>query len=240
LCKKRERIHSYKSVFLNGTHSYRIPFEDFVAEFTDLSICHLINTSFFSLRRTWYENMFIGQWTRPNHCGGCPNHDTFLKNPQYYFDIPRDDLDIIIQLVQSDTRGKINEGSVSHDSRTTNYKSIGFHIMKVEENRKYRMHKLKKKAVTSDYIKARSVFFQGSLNKGRHVIVPTTFEPNIETEFMLRIFTEDSLRIHELTLDYPEPLWICAPFCSPPDCVTCITVEGASGLAQCKPKLFLI
>lgn len=47
---------------------------------------------------------------------------------------------------------------------------------------------------------------------------------------MLRIFTEDSVQVRELKRDYPEPVWICAPFCSPPSCVSTITVEGASGL----------
>lgn len=36
---------------------FRMQFEDFVAEFTDLSICHLINTSFFSWRKTWRETL---------------------------------------------------------------------------------------------------------------------------------------------------------------------------------------
>jgi calpain-5 len=214
----------------------RIPYDDFISEFTDLSICHLINTSFFSFRRTWHESAFLGQWTTPNQAGGCPNNsDTFLKNPQYYFDVPRDDFDVIVQLLQTDTRGLPSEGN----SRTTNYKSIGFHVMKVEENRKYRLHRLKKKAATSDYVKARSVYFQGVLAKGRHVIVPTTFEQGVETEFMMRIFMDDNVNVRELTLDYPEPLWFCAPFCSPPDCVTCVTVEGASGLAMGEQRGFL-
>lgn len=84
---------------------------------------------------------------------------------------------------------------------------------------------------TSDYVKARSVYFQGNMGaKGRYVLVPTTFEPGIETQFMLRIFTEDSIQIKELKEDYPEPYWCCAPFQSPPSCVSVITVEGATGL----------
>lgn len=205
-----------------------MPFEDFVAEFTDLSICHLINTSFFSFRKTWRETFFLGEWTRPNHAGGCPNHDTFVQNPQYIFDVPKDDMELIVQIVQTDTRGQVVAPTDS--SSSTVYSSIGFHIMKVEENREHRIHKVKKKAVTSDYIKSRSMFFQGPLNKGRHVLVPTTFEPNVETQFMLRMFTEETVKVRELKVDYPEPYWICAPFCSPPSCVTLITVEGATGL----------
>lgn len=115
--------------------------------------------------------------------------------------------------------------------------------MKVEENRAYRVQsKKKKKAVTSDYVNTRSVYFQGTIKKGRHVLVPTTFEPNIETEFILRIFTEDNIHIKELTEDHPTPMWICAPCSSPPSCVTVITVFKATQLSQSNrtmPSIFV-
>lgn len=104
--------------------------------------------------------------------------------------------------------------------------------MKVEENRAYRVQRKKKKVVTSDYVNTRSVYFQGTLKKGRHVLVPTTFEPNIETQFILRIFAEDNIYVKELTENYPKPMWLCAPFCSVPSCVTVITVLKATQLSQ--------
>jgi len=62
--------------------AFRIPFDDFMTEFTDLSICHLINTSYFTLRKSWHEACFSGQWTKPYRAGGCPNHASFPENPQ--------------------------------------------------------------------------------------------------------------------------------------------------------------
>lgn len=104
--------------------------------------------------------------------------------------------------------------------------------MKVEENRAHRIHTRKKKVATSDYANTRSIYFQGSLKKGRHALLPTTFEPNIETEFVLRIFAEEYIDVDELTQDYPKPSWFCAPFCSTPTCVTSIVVTKATQLAQ--------
>ncbi|XP_037052376.1 calpain-5-like [Bradysia coprophila] len=204
-------------------------FDDFVAEFTELSICHLINTSFFTWRKTWRETMIKGEWKRPDLAGGCPNHDSFLKNPQYVFTVPKDDMEIIVQIVQADRRGIAET-----------YNSIGFHIMRVEENRAYRIHTKRKKVITSDYVNTRSVYFQGTLKKGRHALLPTTFEPNIETEFVLRIFSEDYIDVDELTEDHPKPMWLCAPFCSMPTCVTSITVTKASQLAHSENTYCLI
>ena len=81
-----------------------MPFDDFLTHFSELSICRLINTSLFSLSKTWKEAQFFGSWKATsasaldngneegvlpksdlrNRAGGCLNHpETFLHNPQY-------------------------------------------------------------------------------------------------------------------------------------------------------------
>jgi calpain-5 len=66
-----------------------MPFDDFLSQFSEMSICRLINTSVFSFAKTWKESCTFGSWIRgesvkTNRAGGCLNHlDTFLQNPQY-------------------------------------------------------------------------------------------------------------------------------------------------------------
>ena len=81
-----------------------MPFDDFLTHFSELSICRLINTSIFSLSKTWKEAQFFGSWKATSasnleggdneptsrkadlrsRAGGCLNHpETFLNNPQY-------------------------------------------------------------------------------------------------------------------------------------------------------------
>lgn len=212
------------------------------------------------MRKTWDENTFTGQWTKPYRAGGCPNHDTFLRNPQvqkycepmyilrnlsnieyllviffkfpikYCFDIPKDDVEIMVQIIQTDRRDRRNENYTGDNSSSSVYHSIGFHMMRVEDNREHRLHKVQPKVATSDYCKTRSMFYYGELDKGRYVIVPTTFEPNIETEFLLRFYSDTNTTLKELTHDYPEPHWMCTTFCTASNCVTVITVEGANDL----------
>jgi len=149
--------------------------------------------------------------------------------PQYCFEIPKDETELTVKLIQTDMRGKWTRQTAG-----TRYKSIGFHVMQVEDNRKYRAHHVGKKAITSDYIQGRSVYFKGTLDKGKYILLPTTFEPKVETEYFLRIYTDTPIVVKPLVKDYPAPSKYCTLCCSQPMCVTSIKVEGATGLAKRK------
>lgn len=62
-------------------------------------------------------------------------------------------------------------------------------MKQVEANRRYRLHTIREKAAGSEYAMSRNVFHRCNLKSGRYIIVPTTFEPGQEGEFLLRIFT---------------------------------------------------
>ena len=64
-----------------------MPFDDFLTQFSEMSICRLINTSLFSFSKTWTESQKFGSWQKQdgnyNRAGGCLNNrNTFLQNPQ--------------------------------------------------------------------------------------------------------------------------------------------------------------
>lgn len=71
--------------------SNRMTFDDFLTNFTDLILCHLINTSYLSFHKTWEEAVLRGSWRRHDEpllsrAGGCVNNkNTFLQNPQVRF-----------------------------------------------------------------------------------------------------------------------------------------------------------
>lgn len=204
-------------------------FDDFCLNFTDLSICHMVNTAWYSFSNTCNEAMFLGQWTEGekgtslDRCGGCINHKhSFLHNPQYRFDIDDAEDTVRIYLMQEDKRSQKMEGLQNL--------AIGFYIMKVELNRRYRLHTIKEKAATSEYMRTRGIFLRCTLKTGRYVIIPTTFEPNEIGNFMLRIFTNKDADAVELTDDVPsQSFWPCMSY---PSIVTLITIRSASGLEK--------
>ncbi|KAM9800997.1 calpain-5-like [Neosynchiropus ocellatus] len=222
---ERERI----GVTVRDDGEFWMTFDDFISNFTDLILCRLINTSYLSLHKTWEETVIRGSWCRhddplSNRAGGCTNNQhTFLQNPQYVFDVKKPEDEALICLQQRDRRASLKGG------RGQNL-PIGFDIHKVELNRTYRMHVKQQKVGGSVYINSRSVFLRIDLKEGRYVIIPTTFEPGLEGDFLLRIFTDVPSDCRELTLDEPpQTCW--SGVCGYPSLVTQVHVLAASGLA---------
>ncbi|KAE8620266.1 hypothetical protein XENTR_v10010173 [Xenopus tropicalis] len=200
---------------------------DFCTHFTDLTLCRRVNTSTLSTHKTWTEESALSVW-RPDadplkdRSGGCPNYrETYLHNPQFSFDVTLDQDVALISVEQEDRRTQRSEGGENLP--------IGFFVFKVEVNRKFRLHRTATKVSSSTYINSRSVFLRTELQRGRYVILPTTFSPGLIGSFLLRLYTDRASHLRELTRDIPEPS--CFSFClGAHRLITSITVHSASGL----------
>ncbi|GCB70733.1 hypothetical protein scyTo_0001357 [Scyliorhinus torazame] len=177
-------------------------FEDWYKYITDVIVCRLINTSYLSIRKTWDEVILRGAWSKHddpllNRAGGCTNfRDTFLQNPQYVFDVTKEEDEVLVSLQQRDKRIHRKEGKGEN-------LLIGLSIFKVELNREYRLHSFFPQAAGSRYIDTRSVAVRTDLKKGRYVIIPTTYNVNMEDVFLLRVYTDMPSGCRELTIDKP-------------------------------------
>ncbi|XP_061192962.1 calpain-5-like [Saccostrea echinata] len=171
-------------------------FDDYCKYFVQTAICRVVNTSMFSLSKTWHEGLAHGAWKTPGRAGGCINHkETFTKNPQFRFDITEDDDEPMFHLLQKTSRTATGDQE----------KTIGFSIFKVEKNRRCRIHNHTKQTFmeSSAFKNSRSIFLQPALKAGRYVAIICTFDPNIEGEFLFRMYSSSANNFQELTLDKP-------------------------------------
>ncbi|XP_033935510.1 calpain-5-like isoform X2 [Pseudochaenichthys georgianus] len=222
---EREKI----GVTVQDDGEFWMTFDDFIANFTDLILCRLINTSYLSLHKTWEEAVIRGSWRCHddpliNRAGGCTNNKhSFLQNPQYVFDVKKPEDEVLICLQQKDRRATLREG------RGENM-AIGFELHRVELNRTYRMHVTQQKVGGSAFINSRSVFIRIDLKEGRYVTIPTTFDPGLEGDFLLRTFTDVPSDCRELTLhEPPQTCW--SGLCGYPSLVTQVHIQQATGIA---------
>ncbi|KAM4797409.1 calpain-5 [Rhinophrynus dorsalis] len=223
---EREKL----GVTVEDDGEFWMTFEDFCKYYTDIIMCRLINTSYLSIHKTWEESVLRGSWIRhedplKNRSGGCLNNkSTYLQNPQFVFDVKKPEDEVLICLQQKTKRTTRKDGKAEN-------LAIGFEIHRVELNRKFRMHTLQAKVASSIYINSRSVFLRMEMKEGRYVIIPTTFEPGLTGEFLLRVFTDVPSNCCELALDEP-PRTCWSGMCGYPQLVSQVHVVTASGLKK--------
>ncbi|XP_078734736.1 calpain-5-like isoform X1 [Lampetra fluviatilis] len=197
---------------------------DWCNNFTDAVVCRLVNTALLSVRKTWEEVRSFGEWVpspdpRRNRAGGCSNYDTYLQNPQYMFQVQKDKDEILISLQQQDR-------DPSQALTRPRKVSIGFLIYKVEENRRYRLHRAPERVAVSNYINALNVFLRLELACGRYVLIPSTYRPGIPRRFLLRLYSDVASNFRELTKDSPlESCWVV--FHRPPVRVVTVHLRAA-------------
>nr|XP_015206455.1 PREDICTED: calpain-3 isoform X6 [Lepisosteus oculatus] len=176
-------------------------FEDFKKNFTKIEICNLTPDALEDDKlHKWTVSVNEGRWVRGCSAGGCRNYaDTFWTNPQYRLRLMEEDDDpddnevactFVVALMQKNRRKERKMGA--------NLFTIGFAIYEVpKEMHGNKQHMSKdfflynaSKARCKSYINLREVSQRFRLCPGEYVIVPSTYEPHQEGEFILRVFSE--------------------------------------------------
>ncbi|XP_020282745.1 calpain-B-like isoform X4 [Pseudomyrmex gracilis] len=182
-------------------------FHDFTRHFTQLEICNLNPDSLTSSdisagKKHWEMSVFEGEWVRGVTAGGCRNYlETFWHNPQYRITLeyPDDDDDkctVIVALMQKNRRAQKRMGAdcltigfaiyhLQHPDRLPKPLDVNFFRYNASVGR------------SPAFINLREVTCRFKLPPGVYCIVPSTFDPNEEGEFLLRIFSENKNNMEE-------------------------------------------
>ncbi|KAM6972818.1 calpain-9 [Aplochiton taeniatus] len=188
-------------------------FEDFKSNYDKVEICNLTPDALTdNTARKWEVNMFEGNWIRGSTAGGCRNFvDTFWTNPQFKLTLEEQG-SVVVALMQKNRRLMRKEG---YDMET-----IGFAVYEapddVDHLGKDFFRYNPSKARSKTYINVREVSERFTLPPGRYLLVPTTFQPHHEADFLIRIFSEKKAGALEMgstvEADLPDP-----PMPSPPE-----------------------
>lgn len=180
-------------------------FQDFLLNFDSLEVCNLITSYIFhedsdiEESKNWFLKMIEGAWIKNVTAGGCRNyHETFHLNPKFVLDFKKPDIaggkcSVIIALLQKNRR----RCGLTH-------LSIGFMIYDL-----YGYDNLKEFdadffdtntsiARSHNYVNMRGNSRRFKFPPGKYLIMPSTFEPNEEGEFLLRIISECPCNLYKL------------------------------------------
>uniref|UniRef100_A0A8C9ZW15 calpain-2 n=1 Tax=Sander lucioperca TaxID=283035 RepID=A0A8C9ZW15_SANLU len=170
-------------------------YSDFIKQFTQLQICNLTPDTLTSDKVChWNHYQFEGMWREGSTAGGCSNFpDTFSSNPQFVVrleDVDDDPLDgkdgctILVGLMQKDGRQQKRLGC--------NLKRIGFSIYKYKGQSNVHLgpDALQSPVAKCSFANTREVCKRCKLPPGEYAIVPSTFQPDKNGSFLLRVFSE--------------------------------------------------
>lgn len=184
-----------------------ISFQDFTREFTKLEICNLgpdtMTSEESSSKKRFQMTMHEGCWKKRVNAGGCRNYlDTFWTNPQYrvtVIDADENDDDntgtLIVALLQKERRKKRAEGA--------DLLTMGYTVYQLKDPNagvldlnffKYNASVAK----SPSFINMREICGRHKLAPGTYVIVPSTFEPNQDGDFLVRVYAEKEVPSGEL------------------------------------------
>ncbi len=187
-------------------------FDDFYQNYEQLEICDLTPAAFSDELNTVHRKNLVwnlighhGAWKCGSTAGGSGNgydDNLYWTNPQFLITLNDcDDNDgenlatIIISLMQKNTREKRME---NNGEPAENY--IQFRLYRVVQGKhgerarktgeKLYGSQLELVSTSGSYINMRDLTKRFRVPPGDYVIIPSTYEPHVEGEFLLRLFTE--------------------------------------------------
>uniref|UniRef100_A0A669BNJ1 Calpain 9 n=1 Tax=Oreochromis niloticus TaxID=8128 RepID=A0A669BNJ1_ORENI len=176
-------------------------FEDFKRNYDKVEICNMSPDSLTEdTKHQWAVNVFEGNWIRGSTAGGCRNYiDTFWTNPQFKLLLNDADGDntcsVVIALMQKNRRKLRKEG--------LDLETIGFAVYEAPEGEDhvgkdfFRYNASKARSRT--YINMREVAERFTLPPGHYLLVPTTFQPHHEADFLILCSSSSGMKLKEQT-----------------------------------------
>ncbi|KAI5616713.1 calpain-3 isoform X5, partial [Silurus asotus] len=210
--EEKEKLHQQSA----EDGEFWMSFNDFMKNYTKIEICNLTPDALDDDKlHKWTVSVNEGCWVKGCSAGGCRNYsDTFWTNPQYRLRLFEEDdetdnseaaCSFVVALMQKNRRKDRKLGA--------NLFTIGFSIYEMHGNKQHMQKEFfllnSSKARSKAYINLREVTQRFKLSPGEYVIVPSTYEPHQEGEFLLRVFSEKKNVSEEIEnrieADHPAP-----------------------------------
>ncbi|TMS38688.1 hypothetical protein L596_005355 [Steinernema carpocapsae] len=192
-------------------------FDDFMREFQRMEVCNLgaeVMNEIYEMTGVtpdesnapaWESHALDGQWKSSfGTAGGCRNFiDSFPNNPQFVITLHPSQqtvdhdgmVTVIVAVLQKYRRELRSQGLDSLPIGIATYQGNSYMSRKLDQ---HFIESNKTFAKTSTFINSREVSVRFRAPAGSQVIIPSTFEPNEDAEFLIRVYANGNLQVQEL------------------------------------------
>ncbi|KAK7945702.1 hypothetical protein WMY93_001430 [Mugilogobius chulae] len=159
--------------------------------------------SIYSGHMLTHRLQLAGEWIKGYSAGGSRNSNSYCTNPKYWLKV-RERGEVLISLLQHKNRRMDKSVQKLFEDLCINkhqhYQAIALHIWKVE-NRRFNMSRVLSSvpfASTHCHAYDREVVLHQELEPGYYLMIPSTYQPQIEAQFLIRVFSSSSTSLSAL------------------------------------------
>jgi len=134
--------------------------------------------------------------------GGCTNFATWNRNPQYALTVKHPNTKVFMNLSQPDLRYVTKQNPQTHRRQ---YAPIGVVVLKTEHiNFKKTSFTQAERETTSLFCGMRDISLEFTAQPGHYILMPSTFNPGVEFEYELAVYTDRNCDVSPLTKTLPK------------------------------------
>ncbi|XP_072297473.1 calpain-10 [Eucyclogobius newberryi] len=183
--------------------------EEFVSMFDDVTAAYQVDEnghlkSIYSGHMLIYHQQLAGVWIKGYSAGGSRNSNSYSTNPKYWLKV-RERGEVLVTLLQHKENKRMTKSvqKLVEDrgiNKHQHYHAIALHIWKVEKRRFDLSRVLNKAAFASTHCHAydREVVLNQELEPGYYLMIPSTYQPEAEARFLIRVFSSSSVSLSAL------------------------------------------
>lgn len=184
--------------------------QDWLMNFHALQLCHLPPGVTLQGRGEWQEILYNGSWVKGVSAGGSghmTNPDRYWTNPQYSVVLNKEasgqglftqsgrkkSNNMIVSLMQKYARRArtVNRVQQAEIAMTFDlYKAKTDKLPPTLTNEQYDKYALQVEKRGGQYQYYREIADSFDLEDGTYVIIPSTYEPNVQAQYLLRVYTD--------------------------------------------------
>jgi len=178
--------------------TFFMDFKDFIQNYNRIYVLRLLTDDD---GEKWNKFPFLGEWNAET-AGGCTNHPTWYKNPQYGVE-PTEAGKVFCCLGVPDLRYVCKAAPNQHGRH---YEPIGIAVYESEDLRyKKSTTNGSDRLGTSLFCPVRDLSYEFQVQPGkRYVVIPCTFQPKVISKLDFTIYTQHAAQVFEITASIPR------------------------------------
>ncbi|KAG7214704.1 hypothetical protein INR49_010596 [Caranx melampygus] len=188
---------------------------EFMSQFDDVTVGYPISEdghlkSIYTGGLLEHSHQLAGRWIKGHSAGGSRNSSSYGTNPKFWLKV-NERGEVLVSLLQHRKWRHTEKFAQTplEDSKNTkhqHYQATALHMWKVEKKRFNLNRMLNKPPCASTHCHAyeREVVLHVQLEPGYYLLIPSTYQPEAEVRFLIRVFSSSPISLSALKSPAPS------------------------------------